>query len=125
MNVRIEVRTTTQMKKFIEQLFAEYNAVPCSDYNRKYWRMPFVTNGYVQRLEVSGSDPVPITVQNISEDGIGFVTKQRIVPLEKVRIILEVPEGDVEFLGTVIHCTQTVGMYKIGVKYDLISPEEN
>ncbi len=125
MKVKIEIRTSAQMKKLFSELLRKYNFVPKHEFKRQYWRMPYVTHGYVQVLGENYQEPIYITIQNISEAGIGFIAKEKLNPTQKVNVVLETNEGEIEIPATIVHCTESVGMYKIGARFDLIDPESN
>jgi hypothetical protein len=126
MDVKIVVETKSQMRRLVEQLRAISQEPERSDDRRGRWRLMFATLGVIEVEENAGSnDPVYITTRDISDDGLGFLTRNKLDPGQKLLMNMETDLGDVEVPATVVHCTGTVGMFKIGVKFDLIEPEAN
>ncbi len=125
MQTKFRIETTTQMQKFIDELYNLTNQEESSEIKRKQWRMTYVTDGQVNVDSKQSCEPVYITTKDISVSGLGFMTKQKFQRDQKLIIRIETDSGEVELEGTVVHCTPSVGMYKVGVKLNLIPVENN
>ncbi len=126
MNVKIVVETKSQMRRLVDQLRVSCEQPEPSGDRREKWRLMFATLGVVEVEENAAvNDPIYITTRDISPEGLGFLTQKKLEPGRKLILNVETDIGDVEVPGTVVHCTGTVGMFKIGVKFDLIEPETN
>jgi c-di-GMP-binding flagellar brake protein YcgR len=126
MDVKIVVETKSHMVRLVEQLRASTAQEDRQEGRRKNWRLVFATPG---SLEVDGeaksSEPIYITTRDISSGGLGFLCRRPLEIGRKLVLYIETDNGEVEVAGTVRHCTATVGMYKIGVEFDLVDPGNN
>jgi hypothetical protein len=126
MNVKIVVETKSQMRRLVEQLRATSEPPDQSGDRRGGWRLMFAVLGVIEVEEnIGNNNPIFITTHDISDEGLCFLTHNKLEIGQKLLMNMETDLGDVEVSATVIHCTGTVGMYKIGVKFDLIEPESN
>jgi len=121
MDVKIIVETRSQMKRLIEQLRNTTGQNHTTDIGkRERWRMIFGTLGVARPDEDENSDPIFITTRDISEVGLGFMTRRVLEPGRQLVVDIETDEGEIEVVGTVVHCTRSVGeMMKIGLKFNL------
>ncbi len=125
MQTKLRIETTSQMQKFIDELYALTNQKGASEIKRKQWRLVYVTDGKVNVDSQKCCEPIYITTKDISVSGLGFMTKQKFQRDQKLIIRIETDSGEVELEGNVVHCTPSVGMYKVGVKLKLIPVENN
>jgi hypothetical protein len=54
-------------------------------------------------------------IRDVTEDGLGIHCRSKINEYSEVRVQLE-DDPDEHIDGVVVHCTQTVGAFKIGVR---------
>ncbi len=125
MQTKTRIETPAQMQKFVDSLYNITQQRYAAEIKRKQWRLTYITNGEVTIQSQPESQPIYVTTKDISTDGIGLMTKHQFQPGQKLTICIKTDGGDVEFTGTVVHCTPTVGMFKVGVKFDLTAPENN
>jgi c-di-GMP-binding flagellar brake protein YcgR len=126
MDVKIVVETKSQMRRLIDQMRASSEQPDRSDGRRGQWRLILASPGIVEIEDTEGSDePIYVTTRDISTEGLGFLTRKQLEEGQKLIMNIETDLGEVEIPATVMHCTQTVGMFKVGVKFDLIEPEDN
>ena len=125
MQNKARIETTAQMQKFIDELYNLTEQKEASEIKRKQWRLTYTTDGDVKIQSEIAAEPIYITTEDISVSGLGFVTKHQFHPGEKILIRIETDKGEIKIAGTVVHCTPTVGMLKVGVKFDLVDPENN
>jgi c-di-GMP-binding flagellar brake protein YcgR len=127
MDVKIVVETKSQIGRLIEQLRSITDQVDRTDERRRArWRLVYAVSGTIDIDDPSlEKTPIYITTRDISLDGIGFLSHEEIPAGQKITLYLDTDLGQVEIVGIVVHCTPTVGMYKIGVKFDLLEPQIN
>lgn len=126
MDVKIVVETKGQMRKLMDQLWDVYPQSIFPEHRRSQFRLVMALPARVEVVETkSTQDPIYVTTCDVSADGAGFLSPRGLKPNQKIMLNIETDIGEVEIYGTVIHCTGTVGMNKIGVKFDLFEPEVN
>ncbi len=126
MDVKIVVETKGQMYKLVEQLRDAYPQSILPEYRRNHFRLVMALPARVEIKENKGTnDLIYVTTCDISTDGLGFLSPKSLKPKQKLVVNIETEIGEVEVPATVIHCTGTVGMNKVGVKFDLIDPGTN
>jgi len=131
MDTRIIIETRAQMAELVRQLNAsdkqdvQQGNKDKDEKRRGHWRMVFATPASIEMGGTEKQEPVYVTTRDINEDGIGFLCKRQMAAGQKIFITLDTDLGTAEITGTVCHCTATVGMYKVGVKFDLLEPERN
>jgi hypothetical protein len=82
-------------------------------------RYDYGTCGRLISEEESASDPVYITINDVSAGGVGFFASHQVEKGSRILITLETDFGDLEISGVVAHCTPTVGGYRAGVSFEL------
>jgi len=65
------------------------------------------------------SEPLFVTLGHISRDGLDFRSSRRLQPGQKVLVTLETDEGELQIPATVVHSTESVVRFVVGVKFDL------
>lgn len=119
MKARIFVRTHDQMKQFVKQLRKSAGQIEKPDGRRASWRLAHAVPGVVEVDEpLALSEPIYIVTRDISVDGLGFMSHQKLRPGQKLLITIETDAGELEIPTVVVHATASVGMFKIGVKFD-------
>ena len=119
MNLHIvQVKTQVQMDELIEQLATSFHQKRQEEWRRNKWRMTFETMGtvYVE----SEDDPIYITLHDLSNEGIGFLSPHELKEYQKILVTIETDKYTFKVSATVKHCTKTVGMFKIGAKFNLL-----
>jgi hypothetical protein len=125
MDARIIIETKSQMAELVEHLKSSDNQKDKDEQRRTHWRMIFATTGSIEMGGMDKSDPVYVTTRDLNQDGVGFFCKQQFAVGQNVLIIKDTDLGPVEVAGAICHCTGTVGMYKIGVRFDFVEPDRN
>jgi c-di-GMP-binding flagellar brake protein YcgR len=127
MDVKIIVETKSQMQQLIDQLSSLTDQTPRTDESRRgRWRLMYAAPGMIDLGDsLSTKEPVYITTRDISPDGMGFLSREELPNGQKLTLYLDTDLGQVEITGVVVHCTPTVGMYKIGIQFDLFEPQTN
>jgi hypothetical protein len=86
---------------------------------RREQRQPFMDNLEVEFLTGPRRAKLNSRGQNVSETGLCIVSRSRIDLYVEVRLRPDCADAPQEWLnGRIIHCTQTVGGYKIGIQVD-------
>lgn len=62
--------------------------------------------------------PVTARVFNVASGGVGLITRRRIEPAQRLRLIPEGASEDAAINVRVMHCTQTVQGFKIGCSFE-------
>ncbi len=121
MDMKMTVETRTQMKSLIEQLRAATSETGTIDAGRRAnLRIVFGANGVIRAGDEGDVEPVYITTRNISETGLGFISRHAFEPMQKVLVTMDIDGAEVELFATVVHCTSTLGgMMKVGLQFIL------
>ncbi len=109
----VAVVSPQQARQIIQQLSAKHPNT--ADGRRARLRISYLTEG---DAEAQNLEPIDITIRDISEVGLGFLTRRQLETYQKLLITIEIDGLKYEFPCTVVHCTATVGMHKIGVIFD-------
>jgi c-di-GMP-binding flagellar brake protein YcgR len=126
MDVKIIVETKAQMARLVDQLKASSEQVDRPEsHRRERWRLMFATPGSIEMDASQDNSPIYVTTRDISVEGLGFLCRQQMEVGQKLVIKINTDLGEVEIIGTVRHCTATVGMYKVGLRFDLMEPDQN
>jgi hypothetical protein len=126
MKTKMLVETKEQMERVVEQLKSSplQNALP--ERRRNRWWMTYHTPGTVEMGDGSGNlQPIYMAIHDISMEGLGFLSHKPLISGQKLVINLETDNGEIEVCDTVVHCTETLGKFKIGVKFDFCDPIDN
>jgi len=121
MNVKITVETQSQMKRLVDQLQSGSGQAKGSEWRRTEWRLSIAIPGAVG-ADGAQTEPLYVTTRDISVGGTGFLSFHPLKLNLKVVVLLDTELGEIEIPATVVHCTGSVGAYKIGVRFDLRAP---
>jgi len=125
MEVKIVVETKEEMERLLKNIWPDTVPQKLIDRCRDKWRLDFAVPGIVEIKDPRRHyEPIYITTRDISAEGLGFLSKTRLIPKQKVLVTLEIENSHVDISAIVAHCTCTVGMYKVGVKFDLANLEK-
>ncbi len=123
MNTKVVIETKNQIKKWIDQLCAKTSQEEKNEQRRIQWRMAYATLG---TIEAEGPfEATYVTTRDLSCDGLGFLASRKLDIGQLVHILLDLDGKEIEVAARVIHCTPTVGMYKIGVVFEFFDPTNN
>jgi hypothetical protein len=126
MDNKITVETQEQMELLIEQLQPSTSQTHPSDGKRKNWRRIYETPGTLElKSNLGNSDPIFISIRDINKEGLGFFSRCRLIVGQKFIINMAIGDGEIEVPAAVIHCTETFGMFKVGVKFDFCDILDN
>jgi hypothetical protein len=126
MNTKIAVETQEQMKLLIEDLQSSTSQTYQTEGMRKHLRLSYETLGIIELEDGAGNfDSIFISIHDINMDGLGFLSRSRLIVGQKFVITLATELGEIEVPAIVIHSTETFGMFKIGVKFDLLDIKNN
>ena len=90
------------------------------DGRRSVWRYEWTASATVRCLEGGGSsEPMYVTTSHISPIGLNFRCSSVLETGQKVMVVLDSEDGDLEIPGRVMHSTGSVGRNIIGVKFEL------
>jgi hypothetical protein len=112
------------------EIVAEHSASAAAECGRRlHPRHPSLGSAQLAYTVDDGYNEVPTirrcTVLEISADGVTFRSRERIPLDEPVVIELTLGGGLVALWGHVVHCTQTVGAFKVGVKLEFPQQRAN
>jgi c-di-GMP-binding flagellar brake protein YcgR len=121
MDVRVVVRTKKQMQEILRQIHSESDATSRTDGRRQAFRATFGAMGSITCTSAGKTaDEIYISTRDISEMGLGFLTKADMRTGQTVVVTLDTDHGTIEIPGTVVHCTTTLGGKKVGVQFNLV-----
>ncbi len=109
----IRVVSRQGVRKIIQQLSAKH--LDTVDGRRGRLRISYLAEG---DAEAHNLGPIDITTRDISEEGLGFLARRQLETDQKLLVTIELDDVKYEFPCTVVHCTATLGMYKVGVLFD-------
>ena len=111
------IEMTESIERLLEQIKGSTEQTPEPDDKRASCRYEWAAPATVELVD--SPEPLFITTQNISAQGLGFRSPRTFEPGSKVIITLESDEGDLRIPATVIHSRESVGMPIVGVAFDL------
>ena len=90
------------------------------DVRRSVWRYDWIGSATVSCIDSDDSpELLYVSVSRVSRAGLEFRCSSELECGQKVMIILELDDRDLEIPVTVKHSTASVGRYVIGVEFDL------
>ncbi len=112
-----------ELAKHIERLLEEIERTtgqtPVSEAKRGSFRYVRLAPATIKLVDSqSPSEPLLVTVANISRDGLDFRSSRRFQLQEKVLISLETDEGELQIPATVVHSTESGVRFVVGVRFD-------
>lgn len=109
----VQVVSRQGVRKIIQQLSAKH--LDTVDGRRGKLRISYLAQG---DAEAQNIEPIDITMRDITETGLGLLTRRQLETDQKLLVTIEIDGVRYEFPCTVMHCTATLGMYKVGVLFD-------
>ena len=112
--------TGKTIQRLLGQIRVSTRQAEVSDARRRSWRYVWAAPGTVKLADSRDpSKPRFITTHNISAQGMGFGSLHVLEPGCKVLITLPIGEDELQIPATVVHCTESVGGFIVGVSFDL------
>jgi hypothetical protein len=109
-----------QIDSLLDQIEQSLHAGTQIDGRRASFRCVWPGHATVQLVDSNGSsEPLLVTVGHISRDSLDFRSPQRFKIDQKLLITLETNQGQLQIPTTVMHTTESVIKFIIGVKFDL------
>ena len=109
-----------RLDRLLEQVASATNQEPQIDARRASFRYAWPAHATVELVETNNSsEPLLVTVGHISQDGVDFRSSRKLESEQKVLITLETNQGQLQIPATVVHSTQSVVKFVVGVKFDL------
>ncbi len=109
-----------RINRLLEQIEHTTGQKPPPDARRASFRYAWPAQATVELVEAdNSSEPLFVTVGHISRDSLDFRSSQRLQLDQKVLITLETDEGQLQIPATVVHSTESVVRFVVGVKFDL------
>ncbi len=106
-------------QRWLDRARAKGDHAVLGEAKRQSQRIAWIAPAAIVFGESEPQRRIPIRVQDISREGIGVHCREAVPVLTPVRIYAGVPFSPDEFIdGTIVHCTLTVGGYKIGGQID-------
>ena len=114
----------TEIKRHIDRLLEQIerstNQESRPDARRASFRYAWPAHATVELVDPdNSSEPLFVTLGHISRDGLDFRSSRKLQPDQKVLITLETDEGELQIPATVVHSTESVVKFVVGVKFDL------
>ena len=108
------------VNRLLEQIERSSNQAAQSDARRASFRYVWPGHATVQPLDPDdSSEPLLVTVAHITRDSLDFRSPRRFQIDQKVLITLETDQGQLQIPATVVHTTESVVKFIIGVKFNL------
>ena len=109
-----------QIDSLLNQIEQSLHAGTQTDGRRTSFRYVWPGHATIQLLDSNGSsEPLLVTVAHISRNSLDFRSPQRFKIDQKLLVTLETDQGQLQIPATVIHTTESVLKFIIGVKFDL------
>ena len=106
--------------RLLEQVELSTGQKPATDHRRVSWRYTYSTSVTVTLVDPdTSSEPLFVTLQHISADGLDFYSSGKFRRGQKVLITVETDDDDLQIPATVVHSTASAGRPIIGVRFDL------
>ena len=111
---------TKHIEHLLEQIERSTNQEPQPDARHASFRYAWPAHATVELVDAdNSSEPLSVTLEHISRDGLDFRSSRSFQPDQKVLISLETDEGELQIAATVVHSTESVEKFVVGVKFDL------
>lgn len=114
---------TAGLAKLIEHIERSTDQTPLDEARRATWRYSWPAPATVKLVEAEGSeessDPLYVTVHNISAECVDFYSPHELEMDSKVVITLETEDGQLSIPATVLSCISSVGKPLVAVRFDL------
>ena len=109
-----------RITRLLEQIKGSTNQKPQLDTRRTSFRYAWPGHATVEFVETDNpSEPLLVTVGHISRGGVDFRSSRKLESEQEVLITLETDQGQLQIPATVMHTTESVLKFVIGVKFDL------
>jgi hypothetical protein len=109
-----------RVNRLLEQIERTTGQKPQPDARRASFRYAWPARATVELVvRDNSSEPLFVTLGHISRDGLDFRSSRRFQPGQKVLVTLETDEGELQIPATVVHSTESVVRFVVGVKFDL------
>ena len=109
-----------RINRLLEQIEHATGQKPQPDARRASFRYAWPVRATIELVEAdNSSEPLFVTVGHISRDGSDFRSSRKLQPDQKVLVTLETDEGQLQIPATVVHSTESVVKFVVGVKFDL------
>ena len=109
-----------QIDHLMEQIERSATQKPQEDARRASFRYAWPVQATIELVDADdSSEPLFVTVGHISRDGSDFRSSRELEPGQKVLVTLETDQGQLQIPATVVHSTQSIVKFIIGVKFNL------
>ncbi len=109
-----------EINHLMEQIEASATQEPQEDARRSSFRYAWPVQATIELVDADdSSEPLFVTVGHISRDGSDFRSSRELKPGQNVLVTLETDQGQLRIPATVVHSTQSVVKFVVGVKFDL------
>lgn len=117
--VSCQIAKSNQLTDFLSGLCDSVSPGP-HEIRRRHRRYVYPESVDAVLIGRDYSDPLPMTARDISAGGIGLLSRQPIRPGTMMMVALNRHDEDEQMWvrATAMHSTQTVGFYKVGVRFD-------
>ena len=109
-----------RITRFVEQIERATNQEPGPDARRASFRYAWPAHATVQLVGPNEpSEPLFVTLGHISRDGLDFRCSRRLTLEQKLLVSVETDEGELQIAATVVHSTESVAGFVVGVRFGL------
>ena len=121
----MDATVVTTTREAWEKMLAAYPSPAIDEHRREETRYESDLGNAALAFE-SESRPVLLRgrVLNAASNGVLLRLRERIRPATEVLLRLTLVQGEATLVGQVVHCTPTVGAYKVGIQLLFDAPAE-
>lgn len=114
------VESRDQLQRLLERIRGQSGQKEKSEWRRSGYRFACSVPAKVELLDTEDSlGPLEVWTGTISDGGLDFFCRSELKRGQKLLITLDLGEGQIQMLGTVVHSTDLLSRYRIGVKLSL------
>ena len=111
------------LEKLLEHIERSTNQEPVDEVRRNIWRYSWPVPATVELIKAEGteesSDPLYVTVHNISRESMDFYSPHELEMDTRVVITLDTEDGQLSIPATVLNSISSVGKPLVSVTFDL------
>ena len=110
---------TKHIERLLEEIERTTEQTAVSEARRASFRYIWLAPITVKLVDSqSPSEPLLVTLGRISRYGLDFRSSQRLEVDQKVLVGLDTDEGELQIPSTVVHSSESVAGFTVGVKFD-------
>ena len=114
------IESRDQLHRLLERIKLETGQKEKSEWRRSGYRFACSVPAKIEMFDTDdASEPLEVWTGTISEGGLDFFCRSALKRGQKLLITLDLGDSQIQMLGTVVHSTDLLSKYRIGVKLSL------